>query len=117
MNNGAFGENFPYTNFHDLNLDWIIKIFKEIKDKFDEGYVVSINGEQGEVEISRDWITNLGINSVYHTTDNVRAYTAEQLNTLYENGYRVALQENSFEYKNHTSTSQRHEQLLNIAYS
>lgn len=31
MNMGAFGENFPYTNFHDLNLDWIIKVIKEIK--------------------------------------------------------------------------------------
>lgn len=32
---GVF-ENIPYTNFHDLNLDWIIKFAKEIKDKFPE---------------------------------------------------------------------------------
>lgn len=33
MNNGAFGENFPYTNFHDLNLDWIIQTVKDtLKD-------------------------------------------------------------------------------------
>lgn len=96
MNIGAFGENFPYVNFHDLNLDWIIKIFREMKDKLDEGYVVSINGEQGEVEIPSDWITDLGINSVYHTTDNVQSYTDEQLTALYENGYRVVLQENNF---------------------
>lgn len=32
MNIGAFGENFPYTNFHDLNLDWIISILKAIKE-------------------------------------------------------------------------------------
>lgn len=25
-------ENFPYTNFHDLNLDWIVKLMKEISD-------------------------------------------------------------------------------------
>ena len=31
-----FGENFPYTNFHDLNLDWIIKTMRELNDKFDE---------------------------------------------------------------------------------
>ena len=36
MNNGAFGENFPYTNFHDLNLDWIIKEFKEGKINLQE---------------------------------------------------------------------------------
>ena len=28
----ALFENFPYTNFHELNLDWIIKILKEIED-------------------------------------------------------------------------------------
>ena len=36
MNAGIFGENFPYTNFHDLNLDWIIKMIKGLNDKFDE---------------------------------------------------------------------------------
>ena len=35
MNNGAFGENFPYSNFHDLNLDWIIKTVKENLEKED----------------------------------------------------------------------------------
>ena len=34
MNNGAFGENFPYTNQHDLNMDWIIKIAKDFLDQY-----------------------------------------------------------------------------------
>ena len=34
MNNGAFGENFPYSNFHDLNLNWIIKIAKDFLDQY-----------------------------------------------------------------------------------
>ena len=34
MNIGAFGENFPYTNFHDLNLDWIVKIAKDFLDQY-----------------------------------------------------------------------------------
>ena len=34
MNIGAFGENFPYTNFHDLNLDWILKTLKELKEQW-----------------------------------------------------------------------------------
>lgn len=33
---GAFGENFPYTNFHDLNLDWIIGKIKELETRVDE---------------------------------------------------------------------------------
>ena len=32
---GNFGETFPYTNFHDLNLDWVIKMIKETNDKLD----------------------------------------------------------------------------------
>lgn len=29
--------NFPWTNFHELNLDWILSIVKEAKDVFDTG--------------------------------------------------------------------------------
>lgn len=34
MNNGAFGEGFPYTNFHELNMDWIVKIAKDFLDQY-----------------------------------------------------------------------------------
>ena len=34
MNNGAFGEGFPYSNFHDLNMDWVIKIAKDFLDQY-----------------------------------------------------------------------------------
>ena len=33
-NIGAFGENFPYGNFHDMNMDWIIKIAKDFLDNY-----------------------------------------------------------------------------------
>ena len=42
MSIGAFGENFPYVNFHDLNLDWIIKTMKELNDKFDDAIASKI---------------------------------------------------------------------------
>lgn len=36
------GEMIPYTNFHDLNLDWIIKTMQELKDKeFDLDYIAT----------------------------------------------------------------------------
>ena len=35
-------ENFPYTNFHELNLDWIIKTVKELNEKFDEAISAKI---------------------------------------------------------------------------
>ena len=34
MNTGLFGEGFPYSNFHDLNMDWIIKIAKDFLDQY-----------------------------------------------------------------------------------
>ena len=34
MNNGAFGENFPYSNFHDMNTDWLIKVAKDFLDQY-----------------------------------------------------------------------------------
>lgn len=33
-NIGAFGENFPYTNQHDMNQDWLIKIAKDFLDQY-----------------------------------------------------------------------------------
>lgn len=33
---GVFGENLPYTNFHDLNLDWLIETMKETKGSVDD---------------------------------------------------------------------------------
>lgn len=33
-NIGAFGENFPYSNQHDMNMDWIIKIAKDFLDQY-----------------------------------------------------------------------------------
>jgi len=41
-NIGAFGENFPYTNCHDMNQDWIIKTLREVLDKFNEAISAKI---------------------------------------------------------------------------
>lgn len=49
-------EHFPYTNFHDLNLDWIIKKIKECysPDNPPESVVLSVNGESGDVVLYTD---------------------------------------------------------------
>ena len=46
MNIGAFGENFPYSNFHDLNMDWIIKIAKDFLDQYTHIQEVISDGEE-----------------------------------------------------------------------
>ncbi len=38
-------ENFPYTNLHELNLDWLINTLNDLKDT----QVISVNGMTGEV--------------------------------------------------------------------
>ena len=54
-------ENFPYTNFHELNLDWIIQKVKAAysPDNPPENIVISVNGETGEVILYKDAIVRL----------------------------------------------------------
>lgn len=49
---------FPYANFHELNLDWIIKKVKEAysPDNPPEGVVLSVNGQDGNVVLYQDAI-------------------------------------------------------------
>lgn len=41
-----FGEEFPYTNFHDLNLDWIVKTLKDVANKYSEIDEVASEAEE-----------------------------------------------------------------------
>ena len=54
-------ENFPYTNFHDLNLDWIIQKIKECysPDNPPENVVLSVNGETGQVILYKNAVVQL----------------------------------------------------------
>ena len=47
----ALFENFPFTNLHQLNLDWLIEEVKKCysPDNPPEAMVISVNGESGEV--------------------------------------------------------------------
>ena len=75
MNNGAFGENFPYSNFHDLNMDWIIKIAKDFLDQYTHIQEII---EQGKTDIQN--LTEQGIESISElTTDSIN-----QLNSLHD---------------------------------
>lgn len=46
----AIFHEYPYTNFHDLNLDWIIKIVKELKAIVDQIDVDAINAHFEQIE-------------------------------------------------------------------
>ena len=40
-------ENFPYTNFHELNLDWLVKKVAKLEAAFPEGTVGIPKGGTG----------------------------------------------------------------------
>lgn len=48
-------ENFPYTNLHELNLDWLIKMIDDLKD----AQVLSVNGQTGDVILYQNAIMQL----------------------------------------------------------
>lgn len=42
-------EQFPHTNLHELNLDWIIDLLNQFKQELEDRAVISVNGMTGEV--------------------------------------------------------------------
>lgn len=57
MNNGAFGERFPYTNFHDLNLDWIIELVKKLtEDEEEQNRLIEELSER--IQPLEEWVAN-----------------------------------------------------------
>ena len=79
MNMGAFGENFPYVNCHDLNLDWILEQMKEFKndygniDKYIQDAIDKYLSEHPEYNIEDESITSIKFNKnsvpFYNVTD------------------------------------------------
>ena len=59
MNNGAFGENFPYNNFHDLNMDWIIKIAKDFLDQYTHIQQIIEEGEESIGNLTEEELASL----------------------------------------------------------
>jgi hypothetical protein len=47
--------NYPYTDFHGLNLDWIIKKVKEVDEKVNDAFYDTI----------REYISQMTLDSVY----------------------------------------------------
>ena len=53
------GENFPYTNFHDMNLDWIIKIAKDFLDQYTSIQTMISEGEESLAGLTEDGLQQL----------------------------------------------------------
>ena len=75
MNTGIFGEGFPYSNFHDLNMDWIIKIAKDFLDQYTHIQEIIENGEQ-----SLENLTTSGLEQLQDKADNLESLLQEWYN-------------------------------------
>lgn len=76
MNTGAFGEGFPYTNFHDLNMDWIIKIAKDFLDQYTHIQEIISNGEE-----SIQTLTDSCLEQLQNKADNLESLLQEWYET------------------------------------
>ena len=57
-------EGFPYTNFHELNLDWIIKIAKDFLDQYTHIQEIITTGEESITDK-----TNAGLDQLQEKAD------------------------------------------------
>ena len=76
MNTGIFGEGFPYSNFHNLNMDWIIKIAKDFLDQYTHIQEII---EQGETDIQN--LTTSGLEQLQDKADALEALLQQWYDT------------------------------------
>lgn len=74
-------ENLPYTNFHDLNLDWIVSEIKKFREQY-EGIQTLI--DTGKLEISEETASSLSQLEQWFNTHSsqMQAMTAADLREL-----------------------------------
>ncbi len=72
----AMFENFPYTDMHNLNLDWIIKIAKDFLDQYTHIQQLISDGET-----SLQNLTETGLQQLQDKADNLEALLQEWYNT------------------------------------
>lgn len=83
-------DNFPYTNFHELNLDWIIKMMRQYADTLEYVKTFDVSGEVSkklEQMLADGELTNLLGNFPARLTavENMNTQQAGAIQTLQEN--------------------------------
>lgn len=83
-------EQFPYVNFHELNLDWIIDQIKEIQNSA----VLSVNGQTGDV------ILYQSENVVFPDVDSaqwrmIRTASGHTAGVMFQNGLMYVMYDNT----------------------
>lgn len=83
MNSGIFGEGFPYSNFHDLNTDWIIQIAKDFLDQYTHIQDVISDGLTG-LQNKYDTLQSLLDNWYITHSEDIANQLADALESLNE---------------------------------
>lgn len=115
MNTGIFGEGFPYSNFHDLNMDWIIKIAKDFLDQYTHIQELIENGET-----SLQNLTTEGLQQLQDKADNIESLLNEWYNTHSEdiaNQLASALNDLNSWYTSHIALLNQEMQNILIAFN
>lgn len=60
-------ERFPYTDFHDLNLDWVVAKVREMSDKLDDDIR----------EVIREQLESMFIDIIYTASDETITFVIE----------------------------------------
>ncbi len=85
-------EQFPYTNFHEINLDWIIEQLNQIANNS----VLSVNGQTGDVVLYQD--ANVEFPSINDISWNiVRSTSGSRLGVAFSNGYMYVVSGNDLD--------------------
>lgn len=89
MNNGAFGENFPYSNFHDLNMDWVLQVVKDFLDKYSTLIETIDTGKEEITTLYNELETRLNEWYETHSEDIAQelVHALENLNTAVTNKF------------------------------
>lgn len=69
-------ENFPYTDMHQLNLDWIIKIAKDFLDQYTHIQQLIADGEQSLQDLTAD-----GLQQLQEKADNLESLLQQWYDT------------------------------------
>lgn len=83
----ALFENFPYTDMHNLNLDWIIKIAKDFLDQYTHIQQLISDGEQSLTDLTESGVSQLqetaenGLSQLQEKADNLETLLQEWYNT------------------------------------
>ena len=79
-----FDGNLPYTNFHELNLDWIVKIVLEMKDS-----LALISSLEEQFNALKDYVDNYFEST--EVKEEIRTQVDNYLNDLMETGQFAAI--------------------------